>query len=187
MNIVKTLSTSFNSLLQLVVKFRRYGKADIQTSYQANPFGVDSNPLADMVAVYGKTEQSGQTVILGYLQKNMISEPGEVRLFAMGGEGEVITNIHLTSAGKIFIGVDKGEEANAFVRFNELNANYTILKTEINAVVTSLNTFIGVYNAHTHIVTLPTQPTLIPNAPGVPAVPVTATIDDSRTPLIFTE
>lgn len=187
MNIVTALSSSFNRLNQLIIKVRRYGKNDVQTSYQSNPFGVDSNPAGELVAVYGKTDETGKTVLLGYLQKDMIAQPGEVRLFALSGEGNVINSIHLSNAGNIFIGVEKGNQANTMVRFNQLDAGFTLLTTEVNALVTAFNAFVAIYNAHTHISNVPTFPTAVPNTPASPGVPVTAEISGASTPKIFTD
>lgn len=176
LNLVKIISTAWDASNRLLPKFFRLGKSDVQTAKQVTPFGIDSNPLPEMRALYAQTGENGQTCIIGYIQEDMIAEPGEVRLFAIGGEGNVVNSIHISNAGNIFIGVEKPAQDNTFVRYNELNIAITQLTTEFNAFVTA-------YNAHTHIVTAPTLPTLtaVP-----PAVPTTATIAGSGTPKIFT-
>ena len=54
------------------VKVNVMGTGDTQTAIQANPFGVDSNPISDLIAVYAQTGEMGATVLIGYLNKNQI-------------------------------------------------------------------------------------------------------------------
>ena len=59
----------------------------MQTSIEAMPYGVDSNPIKDMVAVYSETTGKGETVIIGYLNKNLKAEVGEFRTFSTDSNG----------------------------------------------------------------------------------------------------
>ena len=64
-NLVKVISTEIiNS--RLLVKILRYGKSDVQTPKQVSSYGVDSNPVKDMIAVYAKCGSDNNNIIIGY-------------------------------------------------------------------------------------------------------------------------
>ena len=73
MNIVKVISTSLDNAKKRIVKVLRFGDKDVQTSIEAMPYGVDSNPIKDMVAVYAETTGKG--------------EVGEFRTFSTDSNG----------------------------------------------------------------------------------------------------
>lgn len=188
MNIVKTISTSLNNVLQRLIKITRYGNADVQTSQQVSPFGVDSNPVKDTAAAYSTTDVLGKTIVLGYLQKNMKSADGEIRIFSIGGEGEQITQIWLDNAGNIYLEVNKGIKTNNLVRFNEMLTAFSQLQTEVNAAIAVMNANVAIFNSHTHNVVLTPSPiTLVPNAAETTGVPSVADMTDAATPKIFTK
>lgn len=143
MNLVNVISTSYNSLSQRVVKFFRFGKDDVQTALQYGPYGYDSNPVKDMVAVYGKTASNGETVILGYVHKNLQAGVGETRIFATDADATEKFYIWLRNTGIVEI----GGTANYAVKFNELKTEFNKLKTDFNNLVTK-------YNSHVHVLTL---------------------------------
>jgi hypothetical protein len=66
MNLIKIYSSTVDNLQRRVVKFLRFGKDDVRTSFQTGPYGIDHNPIKDMLAVYGETTKNGDTVIIGY-------------------------------------------------------------------------------------------------------------------------
>lgn len=139
MNLVKVFSSNTNDLKQRLIKVLRMGRNDVQTSIQAAPYGVDSNPVKDMVAVYGKTETDGSTVIIGYLNKNSLADVGELRLFSTDANGSEKFYTWLKNDGTIEIGGNQ----NFAVKFNEL-------KTEFNKLKQSHNDLLTEYKMHVH-------------------------------------
>ena len=87
MNIVKVFSTEVDSKLRRLIKFLRLGKSDVQTAYQAGSYGMDSNPIKNMVAIYAETGKIGDTVIIGYINRDQLAEPGEIRIFSTDDDG----------------------------------------------------------------------------------------------------
>lgn len=77
--------------------------SDNRSTRQAAPYGVDSNPIAGMVAVYSETTEKGKPVIIGYLNKNQISQPGETRFFATDNNGVVLGSVYFKGDGSIII------------------------------------------------------------------------------------
>jgi hypothetical protein len=169
MNFVKVISTELDNLQRRVVKVLRFGKSDVQTSDQVAPHGIDSNPIKDMIAVYAKTEQKGETVILGYLNRNVMAGIGETRIFSTNSSGTLQTFIWLKADGTIELG-----GANDFaVRFNELKSGFDQLKSDHNDLVTA-------FNAHMHATAGTGPPSPPTPGSGIPATPSTANIDSAK-------
>jgi len=146
LGLIKIISTEFDKLKRLVPKFLYRGNKDLQTAIQIAPYGIDSNPIKDMVAVMGETNQDGSTVVIGYLNKNCLAAPGEVRLFATNAQGVLQTYVWLKTDGKVHIA---GDVDNA-VRWRELNISLqnevTALNAELTKIATALNGIIpGIY------------------------------------------
>jgi hypothetical protein len=137
--LVKSISTEFDKLNRRVLKFFRFGNADVQTAIQTAPYGIDANPIKDMVAVYAETSEKGRPVIIGFLNKNQLADKGELRLYSTDSDGEVKFYTWLKKNGTMEIG---GNSKN-MVRYQELEAGFNQLKEEFNALVT-------IFNTHTH-------------------------------------
>ena len=139
LNITKVISTSFDDLQRRFIKVLRKGKSDVQTPIEASPFGIDSNPIKDMIAVYGQTEEKGKTVIIGYIDKNKLAASGETRLYSIDNNGNLKTYVWLKNDGTMEI----GGNTKHMVRYEELQTAFNQLKQD-------LNTFITIFNSHTH-------------------------------------
>jgi hypothetical protein len=151
---VKVISSEINQALQRVVKYQRLGKSDIQTSIEASPFGVDSNPIKNWVAVYAETSEKGKTVIVGYLNKNQLAATGEYRNYSTNDDGEEVFYTWLKKNGTMEIG---GTE-NFAVKFNELKTEFNKLKESHNTLAEKWNSFCTAY---------------VPGSPSVTGTPAT--------------
>jgi hypothetical protein len=134
----KTISTQITKLYRSI-KVLRYGNGDYQTPMEAMPYGFDSNPIKDMVAVYAPTAEKGKSVIVGYLNKNQKAGIGELRLFATDESGTEKFYTWMKADGTMEIGGD----TNYAVKFNEL-------KTEFNNLKKSHNDLLTEYKTHVH-------------------------------------
>lgn len=139
MNLTKTISTTVDSLARRVVKVLRYGRDDVQSGYAVAPFGVDSNPIKDMVAVYAPTGTKGETVVIGYINKNHIAGIGELRQYSTDEDGEEQFYLWLRNNGTIEIG---GDAKNV--------ARYQELETAFNELRDDFNTLVLIFNGHSH-------------------------------------
>jgi hypothetical protein len=126
--LVKVISASIQKGLR-TVKVYVMGKSDVQTPHQAAPFGVDSNPVKNMVAVYASTSEVGAPVIIGYLNKDNIAESGETRLFSTDSEGVEKSSIYLKNDETIEI----NGNSDFMVRFNSLDNGLQVFKTALQA------------------------------------------------------
>jgi hypothetical protein len=169
LNFVKTISTQLGKLNRRVIKHLRLGKSNVQTSLQVAPHGIDSNPVKDLIAIYAETGEKGKTIILGYLNKNVLAEIGETRLFSTDSSGALKTFIWLKNDGTMQIGGDTKH----MVRFEELETGFNTLKTDFNNHLTA-------FNAHMHA-TAGTGPPVPPTpGTGIPAVASTASISGAK-------
>lgn len=127
MRFTKVIS-SFVKNTKMLIKVFVLGNKDVQTPVQVSPYGVDGNPIKDMIALYAPTNEYGQNAIVGYIHKNYKAEPGELRLFCTDTNGAEKFFVWLKKDGSIEIG---GNADNA-VRYSPLNTAMTQLQTDIN-------------------------------------------------------
>jgi hypothetical protein len=127
-NLTKVFSSSLDKISRRVVKFLRNGKSDVQTAEESGPYGVDSNPIKNMIAVYARTEQAGQNVLIGYINKGQLAAAGEIRIYSTDEDGWLKTYVWCKNNGDILLG---GEADNA-VRFSPLDQEMTNLANFIN-------------------------------------------------------
>jgi hypothetical protein len=148
---VKTISTRINDLGQRLQKFLGLGLKDVQEVPVAAPFGIDSNAVTDMIAVYSPTLIKGEAVIIGYINKNALAEVGGLRLFSTNSNGAEQFYVYLRNTNNLELGGSNRHLA----RFEELEAAFNAFKTE--------------YNTHTHTGNLgaPTTPPLIPSVADI--------------------
>lgn len=154
MNYSKVISTELDSLKKRIVKLVRYGRSDVQTSNEIGPFGIDSNPLKDMVALYAPTGEDGKTVIIGYINKNQKAAVGEVRLYSLDSGGGEKMYAWLKADGTMELGGDSDN----MVRYSKTAEAFNQLKTDHNTAVASYNAFCASVSLLTGIPFSPVAP-----------------------------
>jgi len=157
MNLVKIISTSIKNGRR-IVKFFRMGLKDVQTSVEVSPYGIDSNPIKDIIGVYTQTTSKGDTYIIGYINKNQQAGVGELRTYATDTTGTEKFYTWIKSDGTYEIG---GNSDNA-VRYSPLNSGLQSYKASVDNHLTLIETAINAL------------------APGTfPVLPVNLTLDIS--------
>ena len=141
------------------IKIQRLGKSDIQTAYQANPAGIDSQAIANMKAIHAPTSEKGESVVIGYLNKELAAADGEIRVFSIDSNGALQAYLFARNDGNLEVNGD----ADNMVRFSELETAYNQLKDDFDALVQTFNTHI-----HTTTATIGSSAT-----PGVISAPTT--------------
>lgn len=131
MKSAKVISTAINDAKNMVIKVLRLGTKDVQTSKQIAPFGIDSNPIKDMVAVHTETGIKGETIIVGYVNKEHIADIGELRLFSTDSDGEIKATVFLRNNETLELMGD----SNFLVKFNELQTEFNKLQSAYNSHV----------------------------------------------------
>jgi len=165
----KVISTEFDKLKHRIVKVLGLGSRDVQTGKEASPFGIDSNPVKDMIAIYAQTSVKGKTFVIGYLNVNQLAAVGEIRLFSTDKEGDLKISVWLKNDGTIEIG---GNTKN-MVRYQELESGFNALKEDHNKLVDA-------FNAHMHATAATGPPSTPTPGIGIPAQPSTADISGSK-------
>lgn len=138
MNFTKVDGTSVMRLFRWI-KVLRMGRHDIQECKQASPFGIDSNPIKGMVAVYDVSGTNGEAVIVVYVHKHNIAAAGETRIFCTNDDDEEQFYVWLKKNGTLELG---GDQYN-LVRYQQLETAFNQLRSDFNALVAN-------YNAHQH-------------------------------------
>lgn len=141
MKLVKILSTRLTGGVRFI-KFLRMGKKDVQDCKESMPFGVDSVPIKDMIAVYANTSENGNPVIIGYLNKNQIADIGDYRTYSTDENGVVQTYIHLKNDGIMEI----GGTGDNMIRFTNTKAVTDEFKSDLNTLKTAISGWVPVAN-----------------------------------------
>lgn len=100
---------------------------------QSVPYGIDSVPVKDMVAVYSATGEMGQSVIIGYLYKDAVAEVGSIRLYSENGY------VHLRANGNLEL-LGTADNAMRYAAFNSVIQSYL---TSQNAAILAGFTALG--------------------------------------------
>jgi hypothetical protein len=140
MQLTKIISTAIEASGQLkrrLIKITRFGTDDVQEPFQASEFGIDSNPPAGMVAVYSDTSERGKNVIIGYLNKNMMADVGETRLFSVDGNGDLKAYLWLKNDGTLLL---SGNADNA-VRYTPMAQTIQELQNDIKNLKQAFTTW----------------------------------------------
>jgi len=111
-----------------IIKILRLGRADVQTSFESMPFGVDASPLKNMTAIQVETATKGKTVVIGYINTEQLAEIGEIRIFAADSTG-VKSFVHCKTNGNVNV----NGSANSAVAYAALNITLQQLSLDINA------------------------------------------------------
>lgn len=165
----KVNATTFDNLKFRIVKFLRLGSKDVQTAEEVSPFGIDSNPTKNLIALYSPTVEKGEPVIIGYLIPDKLAAVGETRLFSTDGNGALKFHVWLKNNGTLELGGD----AKHLARYEELKAGFDELKGNLNDLVTAFNT-------HMHATAASGPPSPPTPGAGIPASASTASIDSSK-------
>lgn len=131
-------TTVLSSLVEAgrrIIKIRRYGKDDVQQQPASAPYGIDSNPIKGMTAIYARTPEDGKAVIVGYINENAQADPGELRLFSTNQNGVEQTFIYIKNDGKIHL----GGSIDNLIRHAVLNLILQQYTTDINTELAAIS------------------------------------------------
>lgn len=117
------------------IKVLRYGKDDIQTADQYLPWGVDSKPIKNALALYSNTGNRGESVIIGYLINSEMTVEGESALYSTDDDGAVMFYLLLKKDGT----AEFGGNSDNLVRYSVLKNEYDKTKGVLDAILNILN------------------------------------------------
>lgn len=119
-----------------VIKAMQYG---LKTADEIAPFGVDSQPLENMTAVYCDTATDGDKVIIGYINLKQEAAAGEFRLYSLKEDKSLAAYVWAKNTGDLEL---NGKEDFA-VRFNALEQALQQQDAAVNAELTKIATGIS--------------------------------------------
>lgn len=174
LNIVKIISTAVEKT-RLKVKFTALGSADVKTSENVTPFGLESNVPKGYRGIYANTGVSGDRVLLGIIKKDITTAVGQTKLYSEDAEGAEAFYILLKEDGTAELG---GNADNA-ARFSKLKSGFDELKDDLNDLKQKWNTFAAAY--------VPGSPTTVGLPPSAStSATSTASIDNAKIDEILT-
>lgn len=110
----------------------------VENSYSSMPFGFDSNPSKNFIAIVSETQSNDKPVIIGYLNPGALSDLGigDSMQYATDVNGEYISTLKLRSDGTMEL---LGNSDNA-VRYSKLKEEYDKTRSVLDAILTTLET-----------------------------------------------
>lgn len=140
-----TFSIFKSSVIELGKRILKIEEFGVKTANECMPFGMDSNPIANMTAIHSITSNNSESVVIGYINKNQVAASGEMRLFSLGASGVQKTFLWLKANGKLEL---NGNMYSA-VRYEPLNTglqNQTqLINIELVKIQAALTALGGVY------------------------------------------
>ncbi|MFN0254517.1 hypothetical protein [Pedobacter ureilyticus] len=110
-----------------------------KTADESAPFGDDSSPLSNMIAVYADTGEIGEPVIIGYLNEMQLAKPGEKRLYSLKSDGSLSFYAWLHNDGTM----ELGGKVDNLVRYIPLSTGLAKHNTELSAELAKISLAIG--------------------------------------------
>ena len=113
-----------------------FGMNDTRTAKESSSYGIDSNPIVGLDAIYLMTNKKSQPVIIGYIDNQKLSTllSGEIRIYSTDANGVFKSNIICTNDANILIGndTDKANYINNLVKYIQLESDLQATITQIN-------------------------------------------------------
>ena len=127
--ISKVISSELDKAKRRIIKVLGKGKNDVRTPFHTSSPNTDSPPIASMRAIYMPTSTKGKSVIVGYINENLVAEPGEYRIKSTDSDGNEKNYVWLKGDGTIEIG---GKNDN-MVRYSKLDLGLKNQDSQIQA------------------------------------------------------
>lgn len=124
----RTLSSRLDDVGRWIIKMTRYTKKDTVEARQVSPYGLDSNPIPGLVAIYGHTESVKDCVVVGYILPRQLAALGEIRLYSTDQDGNIKSFVWLKNDGTMNL----NGSAKHLARFEELETAFNQLKSDFN-------------------------------------------------------
>jgi hypothetical protein len=138
--LAKTLSSKVEKGKR-IVKALVSGKNDTRTAHQASPANMDSAPVEDdnLIGLYAFTGTRGEPVLIGYLNREAVVNPGEIKLYSLDSGASEQAYFYLKNDGIAELNGD----GDFVTRFLEMEKAFNELKDDLNSLIDT-------YNTHTH-------------------------------------
>ena len=140
-----TLSKLKSSSIEQGKRILKVFQFGAKTAKEVGPFGFDSSAPENWTAIYGETSNKGESVVIGYINKNQLAEVGGSRMYALGSSGEVVGYVYARASGVLEL---NGSEFSG-VRFQNLvqaiNAQNSLINAELTKIAGAIASLGGIY------------------------------------------
>lgn len=138
MNFLTTIKSSSIAKGIRTITASLFGPDDARSAEEVAPFGIDACPVPGLQALYIQTSKSTEPVFVGYINKQQLATPGEVRLYWTDANGAEVGRVWGHNDGTVEIGGtgSAGSNLNHATQFEALN-------TQLTAYINALNIAIG--------------------------------------------
>ena len=117
----------------------------LSTADECLPFGEDGQPLPNTIAIYAKTSNIAEPVILGYINKSQLAAAGEKRAYSLRPDGSLSFYTWLKNDGTMLIGGDTDNLVRYTPLETALMAQNAALNAELVKIVAAIATVGGTY------------------------------------------
>jgi len=125
-----------------ILKFEEFGA---KTASESMPFGIDSNPIENMIAIHSTTSNNAESVIIGYINKNQIAEIGESRLYSLDANGALKAFIYCKNDGILLLNGDSYSGVRYEPLKSGLDNQNNLINAELLKIQTAITTLGGSY------------------------------------------
>jgi len=130
-----------------ILKFEEFGA---KTASESMPFGIDSNPIENMIAIHSTTSNNAESVIIGYINKNQIADIGESRMYSLDANGVLKAFVYCKNDGILLLNGDSYSGVRYEPLKSGLDNQNDLINAELLKIQTAITTLGGSY-AHTTV------------------------------------
>ena len=135
-------SKFFESIVEQGKRILKVQQFGAKSANEVAPFGVDSNPIKGMTAIYAETSNNSETVVIGYINENQLANSGEIRLYSVDENKALKSFIWLKNDNTI----EFNGNAYSMVRFEPLkqgiNNKDNLINIELAKIATAINAIV---------------------------------------------
>ncbi len=135
-------SKFFDSIIEKGKRILKVEQFGAKTAFESLPFGIDSNPVKGMTAIYAETSNDSESLIIGYINENQLAELGETRLFSVDENKSLKSFIWLKNDGKIELNGSDYSSTRFEPLNTALNAEKDLINIELNKIAVAINAIV---------------------------------------------
>ena len=142
MIIVRTISTVIKNTFRIIKT--KFADNLVNNSEQIGPFGFDSNPPENSIAIISETMSNGKNVVIGYINKNALDSlnVGDSMIFSTDNSGSKKSKIILRNDGTVEL-IGNSDNAIRYIPLDlALQNEVALINAELTKIAAVLNSLI---------------------------------------------
>jgi len=138
----KTKGSILDSIGRRIYKIFEIGA---KTAKECAPFGIDSSVPDEFTAIFAKTSNIGESVVIGYIQRNQLAAVGETRMFSLDPDGNLSAFVWAKNDGSLQLNGDAFTAVRFAALQTALNAEVQLINVELGKIAAGIATAGGSY------------------------------------------